>query len=138
MVSRDLWPVHVTILGNFRVEGALEDVVADYVASLAKHTEAFTMRLGPRAQFGSDLTIPVLLAEHSMFHEMHELLSGEVTRLPGFDACEPSHWASGYRPHATLGSAVDIDDKDMLAIKWLTLASLTGNRAQRLRSIELL
>lgn len=138
VVARDHWPVHVTIIGNFRVEAAFESVAADLLALLASHTAAFSVSLGPRDQFGAERSIPVLLAEHPLIHQLHESLGRDIKRLPGFAACLPSHWEDGYRPHATLGSAVDIVDGDALELRWLTLASLEGDRAHSMRAVELL
>lgn len=138
VVARDHWPVHVTIIGSFRVEAAFESVVADLLALLASHTAVFSVSLGPRDQFGPERSIPVMLAEHPLLHQLHRSLGREIKRLPGFAPCLPSHWEDGYRPHATLGSAVDVVDGDALEVKWLTIASLEGNRAQRIKAFELL
>lgn len=138
VVARDHWPVHVTIIGNFRVEAASESVVADLLASLASHVAAFSVSLGPRDQFGPERTMLVLLAEHPLLHQLHGSLGRDIKRVPGFAACLPSHWEDGYRPHATLGSAVDVVDGDTLELRWLTLASLEGDSAHRITAVELL
>ena len=138
VVARSQWPVHVTILGNFQLGVALgEAVLASWLSSIARPTPVLSVRLGPRAEFGADKMIPVLLAEDPSFHVMHRSLAREMGQLADFEAAEPSSWDVGYRPHATLGPAVEIAEGDVLPIRWLALWSLLGNRAERIAAFPL-
>lgn len=138
VVARSHWPLHVTIVGNFQLAvGSGEAVLAGCLSSIARRTSVLSVRLGPRAGFGTDEKIPVLLAEHSSFGLMHRSLARELRQSVDFAAAEPSSWGVGYRPHATLGPAVDVAEGDVLAFRWLALWSLLGNRAERIAAFPL-
>lgn len=135
--SRNLWPVHVTVVGNFRVDKVSDASIAQQVSERAERAAAFAVRLGPRDLFGQERNIPVLLAEHPAFQMLHDSLAREIEQLPGFAAREPNAWGEGYRPHATLGAGVEVGEGDALSIRWLTLVSLQGAVARPIRAIEL-
>jgi 2'-5' RNA ligase len=137
MVDRSRWPVHVTIAGNFRVDGVHAPTVSARLMLVANDAAAFDVNLGPTAQFGTEHNIPVLLAEHPAFYRLHASLAIELKQLSGFTANDPSFWEDGYRPHASLGPAVNVGDGESLPIRWLTLVSLDASTGRRMSTIKL-
>jgi hypothetical protein len=126
VVDRARWPVHVTVAGNFRVDGSSAAAIHALLESSVHRVAAFDVRLGPLDRFGVAKDVPVLLAPHPLFDRMHESLATDLIHVPGFAPAEPRHWRDGYRPHATLGLAVRAQDGDVLPIRTLTLVSLHG------------
>lgn len=137
LIERDRWPVHVTVAGNFRVDAGQADTVAAQLVAVATHAFEFQVALGPPARFGAAQNLPVLLAEHPTFHCLHRSLSAVLMRIPGFAAAEPEFWGEGYRPHATLGAAVEVRDGDSLSIERLTLVSLQATTGRRVSTVRL-
>lgn len=137
VVERIRWPVHVTVVGNFRVDEAHTIEISALLSSVANHVAAFDVKLGPSDRFGSGRNIPVLLASDPTFHSLHDSLAAGLRDMPGFAAVEPSFWGNGYLPHATLGPAVRVRDGDALSFRALTLVSLHGNIGQRVSTVEL-
>jgi hypothetical protein len=137
VVDRSHWPVHVTVAGNFRVDGSSAMAIPALLESSVHRVTAFGVRLGPLDRFGVAEDVPVLLASHPLFKRMHESLAADLAQVPGFAPAEPRHWRDGYRPHATLGPAVRLMDGDVLTIKTLTLVSLRGVRASSLFAVDL-
>ncbi|BDZ50235.1 hypothetical protein GCM10025867_24760 [Frondihabitans sucicola] len=137
VVERNRWPVHVTVAGNFRVDDGHDSSVATVLESVAADVGAFSVGLGPGDGFGPGRDIPVLLASHPVFHQVHQELAARLRRMPGFVAAAPSSWDGGYRPHATIGPAADVHEADVLTIRALTLVSLRGSVGQRLRAVDL-
>lgn len=137
VVDRRRWPVHVTLVGNFHADNSQSDAVAASVAAIGGDTFAFEVALGPADQFGATHSIPVLIAEHPTFHRLHESLAARLMRLPGFGAVEPAFWGSGYRPHATLGVAVNATEGSVVEIDWVSLFTLEGHTGRRLSTIHL-
>lgn len=137
-VDRRRWPVHVTLVGNFHVDPMAHDALSSDFAAVSSSIHAFEVRLGPAAKFGAANNIPVLLAEHPMFHRLHIALAARIRRLPGFAAVEPDFWEGGYRPHATLGTAVNASEGEPLKVDWITLVALEGQTARRLSSVQLI
>jgi 2'-5' RNA ligase len=136
-VDRSGWPVHVTVAGNFRVDGAQIETISALVAGVAAGVDAFAVHLGPEAQFGPEHSIPVLLADHPTFHRLHERMAAGLARLPGFIAADPLYWGGGYRPHATLGSVVRVREGSTLSMKVLTLASLEEQTGRSVSTVVL-
>jgi 2'-5' RNA ligase len=124
-VDRARWPVHVTLVGLFRVDVPLDEVAA-HIAAATSDVPAFDVALGPAALFGAGEDIPVLLAEHPACHLLHESLAAGLAALAGFEPVEPAFWGSGYRPHATLGPAVAASPGEIVALDRVTLVSLEG------------
>jgi 2'-5' RNA ligase len=137
VVDRAHWPVHVTVAGNFRVDGSSATAIHALLASSAHGVAAFGVRLGPLDYFGVAKDVPVLLASHPLFDRMHESLAADLVHVPGFAPAEPRHWRDGYRPHATLGPAARAKDGDVLPIRTLTLVSLHGVGGRSLFAVDL-
>jgi 2'-5' RNA ligase len=131
-VDRARWPAHVTVAANFRVDEALVDAVAELVAECAAGARPVTVRLGPRAAFGADGTIPVLLASHEAFESWHRSLARALADVPSFRPADPQFWSAGYRPHVTLAPGVTVRDGQDLTITELALFSLEGSTGRRL------
>jgi 2'-5' RNA ligase len=137
VVDRTRWPVHVTVAGNFRVDGSSVAAIHALLESCVHRVAAFGVRLGPLDHFGVARDVPVLLAPHPSFDRMHESLAAGLALLPGFAPVEPHQWRDGYRPHATLAAAVQAMDADVLSITTLTLVSLQGANGHRLVTVDL-
>jgi hypothetical protein len=137
VVDRAHWPVHVTVAGNFSVDGSSSTAIPALLESSVQRVAAFGVRLGPLDRFGVAKDVPVLLASHPWFNQMHESLAADLAQVPGFAPAEPRHWRVGYRPHATLGPAVSAWDGDMLTIRTLTLVSLHGLSGRSLFAVDL-
>lgn len=137
LVDRVRWPIHVTMAANFHVEDATAQQIPALLEAIANETSAFEVRLGPTDRFGTNADIPVLLARHTTLDLLHASLATSLMKLPDFTAAEPQHWLEGYRPHATLGSAVRAHEGEMLWIRELTLVSLQGAIGVRLASVRL-
>jgi 2'-5' RNA ligase len=137
-VNRDAWPVHVTIASNFVVDVSEATAVSSLLESCALDLTAFAVRLGPTAFFGVNADLPVLLAPHQSFDRLHTALGTGLSRLSGFVATEPDYWFEGYRPHASLGSAVRVEEGDLLPIRTLTLVSQRGRTGTLISAINLL
>ncbi|MFZ6993631.1 2'-5' RNA ligase family protein [Curtobacterium sp. RRHDQ66] len=136
-VDRSNWPVHVTVLPNFVVDGPTVAAVTSIVREAADRQSAFDVDLGPRAMFGPGRDVPVLLAEHPVFHALHGSLSGSVESLSGFVPDHADYWGGGYRPHATVVSGAESADGRQLSVTNLAVVSLTGPRARMLRNYPL-
>ncbi|MDQ7877681.1 2'-5' RNA ligase family protein [Microbacterium sp. QXD-8] len=136
-VDRRRRPVHVTLVGNFHVDPKAHDVLSTDLATVTSSVQAFQVRLGPAAQFGGSHNIPVLLAEHPMFHLLHTALAARVKGLTGFAAAEPAYWTGGYRPHVTLGTVVNAVEGELLTVNWITLVALEGRTGRRLSTVQL-
>lgn len=137
VVERTRWPLHVTIAGNFRVDEAHTIEVSALLDSIATEVAVFEVTLGPRDRFGPERDIPVLLASHPTFHRLHQSLAAGLRDMPEFAAAEPSFWEGGYRPHATLGPAVNVRNGDTLSFTTLALVSLQGNMGRCVSAAEL-
>ena len=136
-VDRARWPVHVTIAPNFRVDRSAEGMIPALLESIAQGVTAFDVKLGPADHFGVVGDVLVLLAQHASFDQLHSGLATGLMRVPGFAPAELRHWRDGYRPHATLGPAVQVHAGETLPIRTLTLVSLRGDIGQRVSTIEL-
>lgn len=137
IVDRAHWPAHVTVAGNFRIDGSAATTIPALLESSAHRVTAFSVRLGPAARFGVASDVPVLLAPHPSLDQIHEFLAAGLVQLPGFGPMEPHHWRYGYRPHVTLGLAVHDQDGDVLPIRFLTLVSLHGRSGRRRFAVDL-
>lgn len=102
--DRARWPAHVTVVPNFVIDGAAAAAVTSLARDAARNHPEFTAGLGPLALFGPSRDVPVLLAEHSIFHELHAALAGSVSALPAFRPDLGEFWGVGYRPHTTIVS----------------------------------
>jgi hypothetical protein len=137
VVNRAHWPVHVTVAGNFRVDGSSATAIPALLESSVHRVAAFGVRLGPIDRFSVAKDVPVLLASHPLFNRMHKSMAADLAHVPGFAPAEPRHWRDGYRPHATLGPAVSARDGDVLTIRMLTLVSLRGVSGRSLFAVDL-
>jgi 2'-5' RNA ligase len=137
VVDRALWPVHVTIAGNFEVDPPAVEGIPVFLESIADGVTAFGVKLGPLDRFGVDKNVPVLLASHPMLDQIHLAFAAELARLPGFSPVEPHYWGGGYRPHATLGRAVSAKAGDVLPMRTLTLVSLLRDTGRRVFATDL-
>ncbi|WP_160150818.1 2'-5' RNA ligase family protein [Microbacterium timonense] len=135
-VDRHHWPVHVTLVGNFRADRSQFDAISASLIEIVEATSAFGVVLGPAAQFGATHSIPVLLAEHPDFHRLHQSLAARVMQMTTFEAVEPAFWGSGYRPHATLAPAVRVEAGDVLQLNNVALISLDGQTGRRLSTVS--
>lgn len=136
-VDRADWPEHVTVLPNFVVEEPAVASVTSIVRQAADRQPAFSVDLGPRAVFGPGHDVPVLLADHPVFHALHGSLSGSVEPLPGFRPDHTEFWGTGYRPHATIVSGAEAAVARQIMITYLAVASLDGPRARVLVNCSL-
>ncbi|WP_413601707.1 2'-5' RNA ligase family protein [Curtobacterium sp. Curtsp57] len=134
-VDRANWPVHVTVLPNFVVDGSAVAAVTSIVREAADRQSAFDADLGPRAMFGPRRDVPVLLAEHPVFHTLHGSFSGSVESLPGFRTDHAEFWGTGYRPHATVVCGAERARR--ISITNLAVASLAGPQARVLLNCQL-
>jgi hypothetical protein len=135
-VDRARWPVHVTVLGNFRVDAGALPRLERRLADTSPHGPV-VVELGPPAGFGPTGAVPVLLAAHPTFRALHDQLATDARTLDGFEPVAPEFWADGYRPHATLGPAVVLRDGAVLTFRYLTLVVLDGMSAQAVRTVRL-
>jgi len=136
-VDRTNWPVHVTVLPNFVVDGAAVAAVTSIVREAAQLQSAFGVDLGPRAMFGPRRDIPVLLAEHPVFHALHGSLSGSVEPLSGFRPDHVEFWGTRYRPHAAIVPGAQSAGARQISITNLAVASLAGPQARVLVNCQL-
>jgi 2'-5' RNA ligase len=133
--DRANWPLHVTVLPNFVVDGPAMAAVTSIVREAADRQQAFDVDLGPRAMFGPRRDVPVLLAEHPAFHALHRSLSGSVESLSGFRTDHAAFWGAGYRPHATV--VCGAESARRISITNLAVASLAGPQARVLVNCQL-
>ncbi|MEN0101776.1 MAG: 2'-5' RNA ligase family protein [Curtobacterium sp.] len=136
-VDRANWPVHVTVLPNFVVDGSAVAAVTSIVREAADRQSAFDADLGPRAMFGPRRDVPVLLAEHPVFHALHGSLSGSVESLSGFRTDHAEFWGTRYRPHATIVPGAQSAGARQISITNLAVASLAGPQARVLVNCQL-
>lgn len=136
-VDRSNWPVHVTVLSNFVVDDYAVAAVTSIVREGTGRQSAFDVDLGPRAMFGPRRDVPVLLAEHPVFHALHGSLSGSVEPLSGFRPDHVEFWGAGYRPHATVSSDAQSAGARQISITNLAVASLAGPQARVLVNCQL-
>jgi hypothetical protein len=137
VVDRALWPLHVTVAGNFRVDAPAGAAMPALLKSIADDVPAFDVQLGPLDHFGAGKNIPVLLASHPLLAQIHRSLAAELAHSTGFSPVEPEYWGDGYRAHATLGRAVNAQAGDVLRIRTLTLVSLLPDSGRRLFATDL-
>ncbi|WP_460537604.1 2'-5' RNA ligase family protein [Humibacter ginsengiterrae] len=136
-VDRSRWPVHVTIAGNFRVDAGSVDAIPSMLRSAAETIAEFQVKLGPPEQFGPGRDIPVLLGAHASLDLLHLFLATSLSGLPDFQPQDPQYWRRGYRPHASLGPAVDVHADETLPLRVLTLVSLDARLSRSLYVVRL-
>jgi 2'-5' RNA ligase len=136
-VDRSQWPVHVTVAPNFSVDETSQRDVITLLEASARDAVPFEVALGSGARFGIAADVPVLLAPHPSLARLHEELAAGLAELRGFFAVEADYWGEGYRPHVTLGSAVQASEGDVLAIRMLTLVLLQQQTTTRIAAFEL-
>lgn len=136
-VDRSRWPAHTTVVGNFHLEAGHGEAAARALMATLSGVRAFDVVLGPSARFGKRGDVPVLIAEHQSFHRLHAALVARLESVPGFAAVESAFWGSSYRPHVTLGTAVDARLGQLMRMEWMTLVVLDGGIGRRVSSVHL-
>lgn len=134
---RARWPVHVTIVPNFVVDGAAAAAVISLARDAARQNPEFTAELGPQELFGPSRDVPVLLAEHSTFHELHAAIAGAVSLLPAFRPDLGEFWGAGYRPHTTVVSNSITPSARHISITNLAVVALGDAEARTLANCGL-
>lgn len=135
--ERARWPLHVTVVPNFTVDGPAAAAVVSIVSEAAASSPTFTVDLGPPRLFGPAHDIPVLLAEHPLFHSLHTNIAEEVSKLPGFRPDFSEFWGPGYRPHATNTSRLRLPPFRQTTISNLAVAALGHAEARTLMNRRL-
>jgi 2'-5' RNA ligase len=124
-------PLHVTLLGNFRIDGELPDVVRAIRASAGlPPVEAVTAE---PARFGAAADIPVTLVKPTAeLHALHEALLDAVQGL-GAIVDEPQYTGAGFRPHITWASGEPVESEQRYPLRTLSVVDLApdGNDHQR-------
>jgi 2'-5' RNA ligase len=124
-------PVHVTLLGNFRVECELPDVVRAIRASAGRlPVEAVTAE---PARFGAAADIPVtLVGPTPELLAMHEALLDALHRL-GAIADEPQYTGAGFRPHITWAGGTPVEPEQRYLLESVSVVDLApgGNDHER-------
>jgi hypothetical protein len=98
--------VRFTLASNFTAIAPVDQISA-VLAEAAASAEPLKVRFGEQALFGLNLDVPVRLVDSEQAVNVHSRLAAQRQALPGFTAAEPAYWRDGYRPHLTLGPAID-------------------------------
>jgi 2'-5' RNA ligase len=112
--ERSAWPLHVTLLGNFRARPGSLNQVRSVSDDIAETTPPIRIVAGEYAQFGDDGSIPVRLVAAPLAHELHRVLLERLAPL--VDLARPDQAGDSYQPHVTSwGSRVLPDGVSLLA-----------------------
>jgi hypothetical protein len=128
VVERKRWPAHVTLVSNFVTTAPARDLAEVLRRHLAVD-RPLVVDLGASAFFGHDETVPVRLVAPEAFSRIHEALVDALDATSRIIADEPSNWRDGYRPHLTLGPAVDPARVDGRVVREIALARLDADTA---------
>lgn len=103
----DEWPLHVTVLPNFRTQAARRDVI-NVLQSVCRTLGPVSATVGGEELFGpsGDLLANVI-TDHLPVQQLHEALFEALTREVEFVLEMPEYTRAGYRPHVTLTRPLD-------------------------------
>ena len=102
--SHKEWPLHVTLLPNFVLNGTLEVLISNLV-DLSRTIAPFSIQVGEDAHFGPNGEVLVsLITPNAHILSLHTKLL-RLAKTYTFDT--PQYIGEGYKPHATK----QIDDR---------------------------
>jgi hypothetical protein len=124
--SRRSWPLHVTIVGNFRTKAGVDELVLALESALGSRRDVVLgpVTLGEQAMFGpqGDVLVNVVIDENDRLASLHELLLGSIGDQ--VELLEPHHALGGYRPHVTAAASTHTQQGDRWELRSLTLVDL--------------
>lgn len=120
------WPLHVTLLANFRV--AQIEKLKSALATYSQELTPFSITTNDEALFGSNKNVRVsLIQPNKSIVRLHkELLSIALQLGAIFD--EPNFNGAGFRPHATIQINSKLDDKQIMKLNNLSLVDMYPNK----------
>lgn len=121
---RRVWPLHVTLLGNFVWDGDEADLIRR-VAGVVDGLAPIGTVVGDEAMFGAEGTIAVnVLVPHPEITALHEALIDERMEF-----VEPQFLHEGYRAHLTHFPSGRRHAGDRVRLDQVVLAEMTGDVA---------
>ncbi len=119
------WPLHVTLLANFRIEQL--DTFKDKLMDYTRQCKAFDITTNCEALFGPDQSVAVsLIQPDEKITMLHTVLLSLATSL-GAEFDEPAFTGDGFRPHATIQHKSRLQDKQTIRLDSLTLIDMYPN-----------
>lgn len=134
-ISRARWPAHVTVVTNFVTASPVE-VVEGVIRETVALDAPFVVHLEGRDLFGPNRDVPVLLVRPGRLDELHGRLVDVLEPL-GAVAEEPAYWREGFRPHLTLGPAVEAEQGRRRVVSHFAVVRLEEETAMVLSLIGL-
>lgn len=125
----------MTVVANFVTASPVEEVEGVVRETVALDAP-FVVHLEGRDLFGPNRDVPVLLVRPGRLDELHGRLVVVLEPL-GAVAEEPAYWREGYRPHLTLGSAVEGEEGERRVVSHLAIVRLDEETATTLSLIGL-
>lgn len=134
--ARSQWPLHVTLVANFRAAASVEAMAAGMHRALA-HGWPRRLEFGGAELFGPHGDIPVRLVRSTWVTTLHGELVAELRATGDIVADAPHYWGEGYRPHVTLIPPTKVDAELPSDLSTVVFARLDGAGATVLRSVGL-
>ena len=118
------WPLHVTVLPNFRTQAATRDV-ARVLRSVFRTLGPVSATVGAEELFGpsGDLLVNVL-TDYLPVQWLHEALLEALAREVKFILEVPEYARAGYRPHVTLTPSARATTGNRMIFRQLALVDM--------------
>jgi len=135
--SRQNWPLHVTILGNFRTNARVDDLARTLQTTLESQQSIAIdpVVVGEQALFGpgGDVVVNVVDDESQQLAALHQLLLGPIDEY--IELLDAQHALSGYRPHVTAVASARVHRGDRIELRSLALVDLDWIRDDSLTRV---
>jgi 2'-5' RNA ligase len=128
------WPLHVTLLANFKLSESLEELV-HALRVYSSRTKPFEITSNGEALFGPQLNVAVSLIQPSnSIVQMHmDLIT--LSAAVGAEYDEPKFMREHFRPHVTIQSNARLSDKQKISVSSFTLVDMYPNNDIERRKI---
>lgn len=128
------WPLHVTLLDVFAINGSSTDLIADLEKEFA-NSRPVTVRVIDKDLFGEDSDIPVaLLNKTTELQHLHNKIIGVLKRYD-VKFNNPEYVSDGFRPHSTIQKDKQLKIDDIVTVGSITLIDMFPNKDPRQRRI---
>ena len=104
LVGRSAWPLHVTLVGNFRLPAHRQDLLLDVVHRWAAASQPLLGTVRGEAVFGPDGDVHVDLVDPEDLAGPHRALATLVRDEVGGEPLT-ANWFGGFRPHVSRTAA---------------------------------
>ena len=119
------WPLHVTIVGNFRSRSS-EAELAAVLSTTARQWRPIDVIVGGEERFGPMHDIRVSIrADPEPLSSRHDALLSALERECGLALDVPEYSRSGYRPHVTVTRTARAVEGEKLTLGQLVLVDMS-------------